>query len=223
MKSINVKKILGAKAAILVISGAVAHSAAPVSPAGQPVHDKENLAQNSITAKYQIEILEQLKQQHKEQLNAQQEQLNVQQEQLSLQKKKKGKDETTFLWDPVSTNVNNFMALHQGLQSYTTGKCPRDEDCVTVKGMLTQKIHQQKEILQHDLNNLLALQRSAERAQGLMETLQVSNQLASAQLNQLLQIRAILLTQTLENMREEISFREENLEKPKRSKTKKSW
>ena len=49
--------------------------------------------------------------------------------------------------------------------------------------------------MQSDANNLSDLQSQASDAQGQMEALGAANQLASAQANQLLQIRSLLLAQ----------------------------
>lgn len=49
--------------------------------------------------------------------------------------------------------------------------------------------------LQSDADNLADLQTQATSAQGQMEAIQAANQLASAQTNQLLQIRSLLVSQ----------------------------
>ena len=56
-------------------------------------------------------------------------------------------------------------------------------------------IDQQQETLQSDANNLADLQSQASGAKGQMEAVQAANQLASAQTNQLLQIRSLLVAQ----------------------------
>lgn len=56
-------------------------------------------------------------------------------------------------------------------------------------------IDQQQETLRTDANNLADLQSQATNAKGQMEAIQAANQLASAQTNQLLQIRSILVAQ----------------------------
>lgn len=53
----------------------------------------------------------------------------------------------------------------------------------------------QQETLQSDADNLADLQTQATGAQGQMEAIQAANQLASAQTNQLLQIRSLLVSQ----------------------------
>ncbi|OYF74693.1 conjugal transfer protein TrbJ, partial [Klebsiella quasipneumoniae subsp. similipneumoniae] len=56
-------------------------------------------------------------------------------------------------------------------------------------------LDQQQETLQSDADNLADLQTQATGAQGQMEAIQAANQLASAQTNQLLQIRSLLVAQ----------------------------
>lgn len=56
-------------------------------------------------------------------------------------------------------------------------------------------LDEQQETLQSDADNLADLQTQATGAQGQMEAIQAANQLASAQTNQLLQIRSLLVAQ----------------------------
>ena len=56
-------------------------------------------------------------------------------------------------------------------------------------------IDEQQDTLQSDADNLADLQSQATGAQGQMEAIQAANQLASAQTNQLLQIRSLLVAQ----------------------------
>ncbi|MCP5786797.1 conjugal transfer protein TrbJ, partial [Klebsiella pneumoniae] len=56
-------------------------------------------------------------------------------------------------------------------------------------------IDQQQNTLQADADNLADLQTQASGATGQMKAIQAANQLASAQANQLLQIRSILVAQ----------------------------
>lgn len=56
-------------------------------------------------------------------------------------------------------------------------------------------IDEQQNTLQSDADNLAELQTQASGAQGQMEAIQAANQLASAQTNQLLQIRSLLVAQ----------------------------
>jgi len=56
-------------------------------------------------------------------------------------------------------------------------------------------LDQQQKTLQSDADNLADLQTQATGAQGQMEAIQAANQLASAQTNQLLQIRSLLVAQ----------------------------
>lgn len=56
-------------------------------------------------------------------------------------------------------------------------------------------LDEQQETLQSDADNLADLQTQATGAQGQMEAIQAANQLASAQSNQLLQIRSLLVAQ----------------------------
>jgi P-type conjugative transfer protein TrbJ len=60
---------------------------------------------------------------------------------------------------------------------------------------LCLRLDEQQETLQSDADNLADLQTQATGAQGQMEAIQAANQLASAQTNQLLQIRSLLVAQ----------------------------
>lgn len=56
-------------------------------------------------------------------------------------------------------------------------------------------VDRQQNTLQRDANNLANMQRQAVNAEGQMQAIQSANQLASAQANQLIQIRSLLVAQ----------------------------
>ena len=60
---------------------------------------------------------------------------------------------------------------------------------------MLKALDQQQDTLQSDAQNLVSLQSQASGAVGQMQAIQAANQLASAQANQLLQIRSILVAQ----------------------------
>lgn len=60
---------------------------------------------------------------------------------------------------------------------------------------LLTSVAKQQDTLATDANTLVALQQQATNAEGQMQAIQAANQLASAQTNQLLQIRSLLIAQ----------------------------
>lgn len=60
---------------------------------------------------------------------------------------------------------------------------------------LLMSVDRQQNTLQRDANNLANMQRQAVNARGQMQAIQSANQLASAQANQLIQIRSLLIAQ----------------------------
>ncbi len=60
---------------------------------------------------------------------------------------------------------------------------------------LLTSVSKQQETLRKDAGELAGLQRQATSAEGQMQAIQAANQLASAQANQLLQIRSLLIAQ----------------------------
>jgi P-type conjugative transfer protein TrbJ len=85
-------------------------------------------------------------------------------------------------------NVLRLKLAHCVKQNRTALRRKKANDAVL--RLLTNSRH-----LQSDADNLADLQTQATGAQGQMEAIQAANQLASAQTNQLLQIRSLLVAQ----------------------------
>lgn len=88
----------------------------------------------------------------------------------------------------VTCTADELKALHQADSDNSEAR-KRANDAVL------KTIDQQQQTLQSDADNLASLQNQASNAQGQMQAIQAANQLASAQTNQLLQIRSLLVAQ----------------------------
>lgn len=88
----------------------------------------------------------------------------------------------------VECTASEISALHEAEQNSSEAR-KKANDAVF------KAIDEQQDTLQRDADNLADLQTQASGAQGQMEAIQAANQLASAQTNQLLQIRSLLVAQ----------------------------
>lgn len=115
-------------------------------------------------------------------------------------------------------SINNYLQKFKDVDYYrqrpclSVGGCTNDEMKAFVTDMEEQKrlsaevkkkandalvksIDEQQDALERDADTLRDLQANAQTSQGQMEAIQHANQLASAQANQLLQLRALFLAQ----------------------------
>lgn len=111
-------------------------------------------------------------------------------------------------------SLANYLAQFQNVSYYRSSPCYSASGCSSsaqqalannqTTGSAAQKsandavfnmLNQQQQQLSTDAANLASLQSSAQGANGQMQALGYANQLASSEINQLMQIRAILITQ----------------------------
>ena len=111
-------------------------------------------------------------------------------------------------------SLENYLSKFQDTSHYSTSPCFGSQTCsdqdkraiVTARAeastarklssdALLMSVDRQQNTLQRDANNLANMQRQAVNAKGQMQAIQSANQLASAQANQLIQIRSLLIAQ----------------------------
>ncbi|MFN7835586.1 MAG: P-type conjugative transfer protein TrbJ [Burkholderiaceae bacterium] len=218
--SIKVKKILAAKSAVLalLVSGFVSQP----TQAGIPVIDGGNLSQNIITATKQAASVAKQIQQYQTQLQQYENMLQntvapaayiwdmangTINKLLQLQ-------DTLNYYKNQTGSIDAYLSRYQNVGYYRTSPCFTDDGCTPAQrqavlnananGSEAQKrandavlrgVDQQQQTLRADAANLARLQSQATGATGQMQAIQAANQLASAQANQLLQIRGLLVAQ----------------------------
>lgn len=111
-------------------------------------------------------------------------------------------------------SLENYLSKFQDTSHYSTSPCFGSQTCsdqdkraiVTARAeastarklstdALLMSVDRQQNTLQRDANNLANMQRQAVNAEGQMQATQSANQLASAQANQLIQIRSLIVAQ----------------------------
>ena len=111
-------------------------------------------------------------------------------------------------------SLENYLSKFQDASHYSTSPCFGSQTCsdqdkraiVTARAeastarklstdALLMSVDRQQNTLQRDANNLANMQRQAVNAEGQMQAIQSANQLASAQANQLIQIRSLIVAQ----------------------------
>ncbi|QOF92744.1 P-type conjugative transfer protein TrbJ [Pseudomonas lundensis] len=111
-------------------------------------------------------------------------------------------------------SLENYLSKFQDISHYSASPCFGSQTCldqdkraiVTARAeastarklstdALLMSVDRQQNTLQRDANNLANMQRQAVNAEGQMQAIQSANQLASAQANQLIQIRSLLVAQ----------------------------
>lgn len=195
---------------------------ARISYANLPVYDVSNFLQNSITAVKTTAAVEKQIKQYDLQIQQYQDMLKnsltpssyVWDNANDAINKLLQETDTLDYYKNQAGNLNNYLSRYQDTDYYQKSPCFTSEGCTAQQRqalMNTQTldseaqkrandamlmgIDQQQSALKSDSQNLMNLQKQATTAQGRMEALQAANQLASAQTNQLLQIRALLVAQ----------------------------
>ncbi|MCB1655857.1 MAG: P-type conjugative transfer protein TrbJ [Pseudomonadales bacterium] len=111
-------------------------------------------------------------------------------------------------------SLENYLSKFQDASHYSASPCfgtqtcsDQDQRAITTAraeasttrklstDALLMSVDRQQNTLQRDANNLANMQRQAVNAEGQMQAIQSANQLASAQANQLIQIRSLLVAQ----------------------------
>lgn len=197
-------------------------SAALVNAGGIPVIDVTNIGQTTISAMENVsQTLKQLEQ-YQTQLRQYEDQIRntitpstyLWDQASRIMERVLGTVDTLENYRRQAGSIDAYLAKFQDVNYYRGSACFGPNGCTeqemeTLRGSQTagseaQKwandaavkgIELQQSRLQQDADNLVRLQRSAETAQGRMEAIQLTNQLASEQASQLMQIRSLLLAQ----------------------------
>ncbi|WP_175787110.1 P-type conjugative transfer protein TrbJ [Burkholderia anthina] len=215
------KKILAAKTVTLAL--AIAYiSSQPVHAGGIPVIDVTNVMQTTISAINNVQSVQKQIEQYTTQLQQYQ---NMLQNTLApaayvwdqvngtINKLLQAQDMLNYYKNQVG-NIDAYLSRYQDVAYYRSSPCFTATGCSEVQrqaltdaqanGSEAQKrandavlkgVDQQQQTLLTDAANLRSLQTQASSAQGQMQAIQAANQLASAQTNQLLQIRGLLVAQ----------------------------
>lgn len=199
----------------------VSFGTAPQS-AGIPVIDGTNLKQNTLNALESVaQTLKQI-QQYQTQLEQYENQLQntlapsmyVWDQALKTMAKLQDATNTLEYYKRQLGDIDRYLARYQNVNYYRSAECFQKTGCTQAqRAALDQKqldqsdsikrahdaairgLEMQQQDILKDAQNLQTLQQSAQSATGQMQALGYANQLASAQANQLLQIRALLIAQ----------------------------
>lgn len=215
------KKILAAKTATLAFAAACI-SSQPVHAGGIPVIDVTNVMQTTISAINNVQSVQKQIEQYTTQLQQYQ---NMLQNTLApaayvwdqvngtINKLLQAQDMLNYYKNQAG-NIDAYLSRYQDVAYYRASPCFTATGCTDarrqaladaqVNGSEAQKrandavlkgVDQQQQTLITDAANLRSLQAQASSAQGQMQAIQAANQLASAQTNQLLQLRGLLVAQ----------------------------
>jgi len=121
---------------------------------------------------------------------------------------------TISQYESLAGNIDNYLAKFQNTSYYRSSPCYSASGCSatdqqtlsnnqatssaaqkTANDAVLRMVDQQQTQLTADAAQLASLQSSAQSANGQMQALGYANQLASSEVNQLMQIRAILIAQ----------------------------
>lgn len=214
------KKILAAKTAMLAL--AVACVVSPSAQAGIPVIDATNVVQTTISAMQNVAAVEKQIEQYQTQLQQYQNMLQNtvapaayvwDQANQTINKLLQAQDTLSYYKNQAGS-LGDYLARYQDVSYYRSSPCFTSSGCSSTQRQalldaqsngsgaqkkandaVLQGVDQQQQTLVTDAANLRSLQAQATGAQGQMQAIQAANQLASAQTNQLLQIRGLLVAQ----------------------------
>ncbi|WP_025998485.1 P-type conjugative transfer protein TrbJ [Xanthomonas phaseoli] len=216
----SIKKLLAAKtAALALVIGAFVSQPAQ---AGIPVIDGTNVVQTTISALNNVAAVEKQIQQYQTQLQQYQNMLKNtvapaawvwDQAQQTMNKLVNAQDTLSYYKNQAGS-LDSYLSRYGDVSYYRSSPCFSGGGCspsemqalqaAQSNGSTAQKsandavlkaVDLQQQSLTSDAANLRSLQSQATSAQGQMEAIQAANQLASAQTNQLLQIRGMLAAQ----------------------------
>ena len=213
------KTILSAGNALVVMIGTTFVSRAN---AGIPVIDATNVVQTTISAMQNVAAVEKQIQQYQTQLQQYQNMLQNtlapaawvwDQANQTINKLLQAQDTLSYYKNQAGS-LDSYLSRYQDVGYYRSSPCFTSSGCsdaqrqavidANANGSAAKKaandailkgVDQQQQTLTTDAVNLRSLQSQATGAQGQMQAIQAANQLASAQNNQLLQIRGLLLAQ----------------------------
>lgn len=203
------------KKTVAIISGIVNFWYLPVYAVGELVLDEKNLIQNIAMKKLQQKLYQsQLEQFQLLSRNSTSPAVWTWDNATLTMKNLLSTTNTLEAQKQQAGDLDAYLAKYQSLDHYLNTPCLNGKGCSEAErqalfnqqkdSSLAQKkandalfkgINQQQTALQADANQLNTLQAQAQGAKGQMEAIQSANQLASAQSNQLLQIRGLLVAQ----------------------------
>ncbi|MDQ7979150.1 P-type conjugative transfer protein TrbJ [Paraburkholderia sp. SARCC-3016] len=206
----------------MVLVVAIAAALNVPARAGIPVIDATNVVQTTISAMQNVAAVEKQIQQYQTQLQQYQNMLQNtlapaawvwDQANQTINKLLQAQDTLSYYKNQAGS-LDAYLLRYQDVSYYRTSPCFASSGCsnsqrqalldAQANGSTAQKsandavlkaVDQQQQTLVTDAANLRSLQSQATGAQGQMQALQAANQLASAQNNQLLQIRGMLAAQ----------------------------
>ncbi|MEY1591950.1 P-type conjugative transfer protein TrbJ [Burkholderia sp. Bmkn7] len=215
------KKILAAKTATVAFAISCIFSQ-PADAGGIPVIDVTNVMQTTISAINNVQSVQKQIEQYTTQLQQYQ---NMLQNTLApaayvwdqvngtINKLLQAQDMLNYYKNQAGS-IDAYLSRYQDVAYYRSSPCFTATGCTDaqrqalvdaqVNGSEAQKrandavlkgVDQQQQTLVTDAANLRSLQAQASSAQGQLQAIQAANQLASAQTNQLLQLRGLLVAQ----------------------------
>jgi P-type conjugative transfer protein TrbJ len=217
----NNRFVLAAKKALL--ASFVASIMSVPAKAGIPVIDGTNVVQTTISAINNVQAVAKQIQQYQTQLQQYENMLQNtvapaayiwDQANSTINKLLQAQDTLNYYKNQTGS-LDSYLKRYQDISYYRSSPCFNSNVECTAEEMQSLRnaekdssearkkandavfkaIDQQQGTLQSDANNLADLQTQASGAQGQMQAIQAANQLASAQTNQLLQIRSLLVAQ----------------------------
>ncbi|EWS78527.1 conjugal transfer protein TrbJ [Xylella taiwanensis] len=215
MKNVLTIKVAGL--AVVLLAGI-----SPPIQASMPVIDSSNLAQNIVSAVQQVAAVEKQIQQYQTQLQQYQNMLQntvapatyIWDQASQVMNKLMAAQDTLSYYKKQVGGIDSYLSRYQDvgyyrtLPCFTAAGCPSSQlqviqdaqanNAEAVKranDALLKSLDQQQQTLTSDAATLQKLQSQAMSAQGQMQALQAGHQLASVQINQLLQIRGMLAAQ----------------------------
>lgn len=191
--------------------------------AGIPVIDGTNVVQTTISAVNNVQAVAKQIQQYQTQLQQYENMLQNtvapaayiwDQANSTINKLLQAQDTLNYYKNQAGS-LDSYLKRYQDISYYRSSPCFNSNIACTAEDVsalrsaeesgsearkkandaVFKTIEQQQDSLQSDADNLADLQRQASGATGQMKAIQAGNQLASAQTNQLLQIRSLLLAQ----------------------------
>lgn len=220
----NTNFILAAKKTLLAsfVASIMALPAKAGIP-GIPVIDSTNVVQTTISAVNNVQAVAKQIQQYQTQLQQYENMLKNtvapaayiwDQANLTINKLLQAQDTLNYYKNQAGS-LDSYLKRYKDINYYRSSpcfnsnvECTADEISALRKAeqnnsearkkandAVFKALDEQQETLQRDADNLADLQTQVTGAQGQMEAIQAANQLASAQTNQLLQIRSLLVAQ----------------------------
>lgn len=190
--------------------------------AGIPVVDGVNLSQTTVSAIQSVAAVAKQIEQYKTQLQQYQNMLQNtaapadyiwSQADQTISKLLAAQDTLSY-YKTQAGSLESYLERYQDTIHYENASCIGTDSCSAqdwqaiaqrqseasaakkqANDALLTSVSKQQDTLRTDADALVGLQRQATNAEGQMQAIQAANQLASAQTNQLLQIRSLLIAQ----------------------------